>query len=54
MSDVDTDTVIKYNVCNDYLQALIKLVDNAPDAKIKADAAGIEWDKLEKPEKKGE
>lgn len=46
--DIDPETIKVFNACNDYLSALIELAENAPDAKEKANAAGTEWDKLDK------
>lgn len=49
LDEIDPKTVAFYGVCNEYLQALIKLAD-APtvENKAAADIAGAEWDKQEK------
>lgn len=46
LDETDPKTKAFYDVCNKYLQALIKLAD-APTAENKAaaDIAGAEWDK---------
>jgi hypothetical protein len=47
--EIDLKTKAFYDVCNKYLQALIKLAD-APTAENKAaaDVAGAEWEEQEK------
>jgi len=49
LDEIDPKTVAFYDVCNEYLQALIKLAD-APtvENKAAADVAGAEWEEQEK------
>lgn len=49
LDEIDPKIVEFYDVCNEYLRALIRLAD-APtvENKAAADIAGAEWDKQEK------